>query len=697
MYDPLGLSVGTTNLVAVRAGESPVTRRSVLTLFEQGPPEVGVPGQGPTEAESGQVVNGFVERVGDSGPVEASDGSNHDPDLLLVEALNAMVGVTGADTASSQLQVAFPAHWSWGARGALQGALAAHPSLRGRTHSVSDAAAALTALAADPGLPNRGVIALLDFGGSGTSITLADAGSGFEPIDQTRRYPELSGSRIDEALLAHVVDKIGETSETDPGETTEVGQLSELRAECTKAKEQLSLQSATDLVADPSGVQSNIRVTRTELERLIEDPLSGFLCVFEEMLERNTIRWSKLAAVAAVGGGANIPLITQRLSSRRWTPVVASQHPALDMATGAALMAARTAEEKSATPTALAGENTATQTAPAAANTATQTAPAANTATQTALAAGGTATQTALATPTGTGGVTARNAGVDRTGSASSEPELAWSQEDSGAGNEPVLYADEPYTDGPEGKPSGPSELPSPSERDGGPGLSQLVLGASALVAVIAVGGVAYTLTNSGNTDAPTKPSNSTTAPAPPTSKPPAPAPPPSDTPSASSPEPPPPPPPVTTSDELEQTTGAPEPTTTAPEPATTAPEATTTAPEPTTTAPEATTNAPPPATTTAAEPTAAAPEPTNMPSPTPTTAPPAPTTPPPPAPTTAPMTTDYLTIPFVPVPIPVQVPGGQGAPPQNPFINPGDPAPQNPAPHHQGPGRGPGPGPGYP
>ena len=37
-------------------------------------------------------------------------------------------------------------------------------------------AAALTALQADPGLPTRGVIALCDFGGSGTSITLVDAG-----------------------------------------------------------------------------------------------------------------------------------------------------------------------------------------------------------------------------------------------------------------------------------------------------------------------------------------------------------------------------------------------------------------------------------------------------------------------------------------------------------------------------------------
>ena len=73
---------------------------------------------------------------------------------------------------------------------------------------VSDAVASLTALHANPGLPPSGVVALLDFGGSGTSITLADAASGFEPIDETTRYVEFSGDQIDQALLSHVVDGI---------------------------------------------------------------------------------------------------------------------------------------------------------------------------------------------------------------------------------------------------------------------------------------------------------------------------------------------------------------------------------------------------------------------------------------------------------------------------------------------------------
>ena len=68
MSDPMGLSIGTTNLVAVIIGNhanQPVTRPSVLTL----------PG--------GATMTGFVERVGDPVPLVAPDGSVHAADRLL--------------------------------------------------------------------------------------------------------------------------------------------------------------------------------------------------------------------------------------------------------------------------------------------------------------------------------------------------------------------------------------------------------------------------------------------------------------------------------------------------------------------------------------------------------------------------------------------------------------------------------------
>ena len=135
-------------------------------------------------------MRGFVERVGDPVPLVASDGSSHLADRLLVDALGAMADTVGAST---DLAIAVPAHWGSATVRALSDALARDPKLAptgAPPRLVSDAVAALIALQTEPGLTDDGVVALLDFGGSGTSITLADADR-WLPAD--RRNRALSG------------------------------------------------------------------------------------------------------------------------------------------------------------------------------------------------------------------------------------------------------------------------------------------------------------------------------------------------------------------------------------------------------------------------------------------------------------------------------------------------------------------------
>jgi len=47
---------------------------------------------------------------------------------------------------------------------------------------IRDAAAALFAVRVNPGIPARGNVAVCDFGGSGTSITLVDAAGEYQPL-----------------------------------------------------------------------------------------------------------------------------------------------------------------------------------------------------------------------------------------------------------------------------------------------------------------------------------------------------------------------------------------------------------------------------------------------------------------------------------------------------------------------------------
>src|SRR6202171_4776809 len=147
----LGLSVGATNLAATRDGQTAAVRPAELTM-------------------QGQRLTGFVDRVGDPVPLIAPDGSKHRSEELLADALGAMAhaATAGAPVSPvSAVAVTVPAHWRASVVDALR------RTLRGRLMVISDATAALTTLRANPGLPTHGVIVLCDFGGSGTSITLA--------------------------------------------------------------------------------------------------------------------------------------------------------------------------------------------------------------------------------------------------------------------------------------------------------------------------------------------------------------------------------------------------------------------------------------------------------------------------------------------------------------------------------------------
>src|SRR4051812_2674851 len=146
MTEPLGISVGTTSLVAARAGAAPVICPAELTLGDQ-------------------VWTGFVDRVGDPMPLIGDDGSAYRAEQLLALALSALADADGAGLAAVA-GVAVPAHWGPGRRDALREAMWSLPALAGAAAPpllVSDATAALRSLQSDPGLPRHGVILVCDF------------------------------------------------------------------------------------------------------------------------------------------------------------------------------------------------------------------------------------------------------------------------------------------------------------------------------------------------------------------------------------------------------------------------------------------------------------------------------------------------------------------------------------------------------
>ncbi|OBJ05440.1 hypothetical protein A5660_16540 [Mycobacterium alsense] len=346
----LGLSIGATNLAAVTADVA-ITRKPVLTLYRQRPPEVGVPSENPRLDEPGLVVSDFVNRVGDPAGTVAADGSTHRSEALVADGLRALAyAATGGRPLPEAVAVTYPAHWpaeSVDAMGAALGRVSEWSNRARPLLLIPDAAATLAAVRANPGLPGRGTVAVCDFGGSGSSITLMDAAG--RPVAPTVRHPDFSGDMIDQVLLTAVMDSLSRTGS--------VGSLSRLRSGCRGAKEQLSSNTAATIADELRG---DIPVTRNELDNAVRGPLTAFADVLDDALRRNGIR--DLIAVVAAGGGANIPAVTTTLSARLRVPVVTMPRPHLAAATGASLRAAPAEGDDS--PTALIPAAAATAPAP---------------------------------------------------------------------------------------------------------------------------------------------------------------------------------------------------------------------------------------------------------------------------------------------------------------------------------------------
>ncbi|QLL09959.1 Hsp70 family protein [Mycobacterium vicinigordonae] len=612
MYDPLGLSIGTMNLVAAANGGSPVIRRAVLTLYPHCAPKLVASEATSDATQLGVPMTGFVERIGDSVALISPDGAAHDPDLLTVEALDAMVAAIGADSSSAEIAIAIPAHWKPATVQSLRDALRTHVGFVRSGMAprlVPDAIAALTAVRSEAEVPSAGVVGLLDFGGSGTNVTLLEIKDEVEPISATMRYEEFSGNQIDHELLLHAIDTLGE-KDADPSSTAAVGQLNRLRVECREAKERLSVDAVTELAVELSGTSTVMQLSRDKFEDLISDRLTGFIYAFDDMLARNHSCFADLAALVTVGGGASIPLVSQRLSVHTRLPILTASQPMCAAAQGALLAAAR-------------GE------------------------------------LLDLRTRASIGLMAKTAAGIDVLDPPSSDllvidhdaltdRELAWSQTE--FPEVPTRFEADPYHE--DGACFSmrlnlidpPKEPPWRRFR-----VSQVLIGLCAAVAMTAIGGVAITLTAIEQRHTPTKaPTPPSVAPSaslpgaalptavPPTAVPPSPIepsplPPPSEVPSVVAPTtvepPPPPPPPPSPTQRMTTTRPAPPVTTTSPPAATT----------PLTTPPPPSTESPTPTETSNAAEAPSTSEPSSV-----------------------RMTTQWLHVPLIPVPIPIQVPANQ-------------------------------------
>ncbi|GAA5067578.1 Hsp70 family protein [Nocardia callitridis] len=188
---------------------------------------------------------------------------------------------------------------------------------------VPEGTAALTYLRYTGLLDRYETVAIIDLGASGLTVTVADRAS--DEILCSERTTAISGKVIDDLIYHHLVDQHFARRGSRPHRTT-------LTNRGRAAKEHLSV---TNAVTIDHAAGHALKLTRTDLERLIEEPLREMVAFTGTVFEIGR----RPDAVAVIGGGANIPAVLDTLVRNLDIPVCTVPDPDAVIAKGAALVA----------------------------------------------------------------------------------------------------------------------------------------------------------------------------------------------------------------------------------------------------------------------------------------------------------------------------------------------------------------------
>ena len=194
------------------------------------------------------------------------------------------------------------------------------------------------------------VVAVYDFGG-GTfdAAVVRKTPSGFEIIGVPEGIERLGGIDIDAAVLAHVDTALdGQLRELDTSDPAVRSALSRLRDECRRAKEALSTDTDTSIPVSVPGLQTEVRLTRAELEAMIRPRIRETVDALERAVASASLSMADVSRILLVGGTSRIPLIGEILRETTGRPVALDAHPKFAICSGAAAEAGRIAAEKDA-------------------------------------------------------------------------------------------------------------------------------------------------------------------------------------------------------------------------------------------------------------------------------------------------------------------------------------------------------------
>jgi hypothetical protein len=173
--------------------------------------------------------------------------------------------------------------------------------------------------------------------------------SGFETIGTPEGIERLGGIDFDEAVFAHVRNAVGDgIDRLDPDEPAAQAAVARVRQECIDAKEALSSDTDVSIPVLLPGLQTEVRLTRSEFEAMIRPAISETIVALRRASRSAAVRSEDISAVLLVGGSSRIPLVAQMVGAELGRPIAIDAHPKDAIAFGASIAVA--AQRGAATP-----------------------------------------------------------------------------------------------------------------------------------------------------------------------------------------------------------------------------------------------------------------------------------------------------------------------------------------------------------
>jgi len=348
----LGVDLGTTYSAAAvgrdgrvevcTLGSTAPAIPSVVVLRADGDVLVGEVADRRSIAEPTRTAREFKRRLGDPTPIVLG-GTPYGAEALMAHLLRSIVAQVSEREGErpDHIVLTHPANYGPYKLGLLEEAARLAGLELDSVRYLSEPQAAAIAYAQAQRVEPGELVAVYDFGG-GTfdAAVVRRTDTGFELVGVPEGMERLGGIDVDTAVLAHVNTSVdGMLSELDPADGSTRSALSRLRDECRLAKEALSTDTDTSIPVSVPGLQTEVRLTREELEGMIRPRIAETIEALQRAVASAHISMDEVSRILLVGGTSRMPIVAQMVRESTGRPVAVDAHPKLAIASGAALLA----------------------------------------------------------------------------------------------------------------------------------------------------------------------------------------------------------------------------------------------------------------------------------------------------------------------------------------------------------------------